>query len=155
MRCENTKVLNLLSVHAVLSQQLKSQQCRMPFIHMVLSHLKGKLLEKLHPANAQNNLLLKPVPLVPAVKVIRDFTVFRRIAFHVGVQEEYRDHSAGGTLIFVQPSLNFYLSPFNLHRCGFGHEKQGFCRIPFVRKLLLFSAFSKLLPEVSFPACQR
>ena len=66
----------------------------MPLVDVVHARLDADLLQKLHSAHAEEDLLLDPDPRVVRVKAGGDFAVLHRIALHVGVEqvERYPPH---------------------------------------------------------------
>ncbi len=78
----------MLNGAGVVVQELKGEQRRVAFVHVVLANFKPQCPEHAHPAHAEHHFLLEPVGLVAAVQVVGQGLVVGVIFWQTGVKQD-------------------------------------------------------------------
>ncbi len=77
----------IMAVLHILAEPLQTCECGVTLVVMVHRRIQAKCAERPDAAYAQQNLLLEPVLVVTAVKLVRDGAVLLSIGLIIGVQK--------------------------------------------------------------------
>jgi hypothetical protein len=142
----------LLGRDAPVIEQLEGQQRGMAFVQVIGLNIESQRAQDAHAADPEDDLLLQPIGIVPAVEHVGQAAVLGAVLREVGVEQQDRRLRPVRAAVDVEPRPDPHRIAFDLDRDHRAERHAPPLRIPGVRALHLPARIVELLAEIPGPA---